>query len=174
MPLKLSDKRAIIATVNDLASRAHSAVVAEYRGLTSAEMTELRHKARDAGVHLQVVRNTLAQRAVLKTNFECLQPTLVGPVIMAFSLNEPKAAAQVLNDFLKTNKKLVIKSLGLGGQLLPASDLERIANLPSHEEAISMLMSVMQGPMTKLVRTLAEPHAKLVRTIAAVRDKQSS
>ena len=174
MPLKLSDKRAIVANVNDLASRAQAAVIAEYRGMTSSEMTELRQKAREAGVHLQVVRNTLARRAVVKTDFECLTPSLVGPVLLAFSLNEPKSAAQVVNDFIKTNKKLEVKGLGLGGQLLPASDLERIAKLPSYDEAISMLMSVMQGPMTKLVRTLAEPQAKLVRTLAAVRDKQSS
>jgi large subunit ribosomal protein L10 len=172
MPLSLDDKRAIVATVNKLASRAQSAVVAEYRGMTCTEMTQLRTQARGANVYLRVVRNTLARRAVKDTHFECLQDILVGPVVLAFSTEEPSAAARVISDFTKTNDKLIVKGVSLGGQLLSASDIQTVAKLPSYTEAISMLMSVIQAPITKLVRTLAEPHAKLVRTLAAVRDSK--
>jgi len=172
MPLSIDDKRAIVANVNEVARSAHSAIVAEYRGMTVADVTELRHKARSEDVYLRVVKNTLARRAVLNTDFECLQDTLVGPVFLAFSLNEPGAAARVISEF--ANDKLVVKSIALGGRLLSASDIEQVAKLPTFSEAISMLMSVMQAPISQLVRTLAEPHAKLVRTIAAVRDSKSS
>ena len=174
MPLKLEDKRAIVATVNDIAHQAHSAIAAEYRGMTVAEMTELRKKARDAGVYLRVVRNTLMRRAVLNTDFECLQDILVGPIVLAFSMTEPSAAARVINEFVKTNKKLVIKGVAISGQLRPADDINVVAKLPTYPEAISQLMSVMLAPITQLVRTIKEPHAKLVRTIAAVRDSKSN
>jgi large subunit ribosomal protein L10 len=174
MPLSIEDKRAIVASVNEIASRAHSAIVAEYRGLSVADVTELRQKARAEDVYLRVVRNTLARRAVSNTDFECLQESLVGPVFLAFSMNDPGAAARVISEFAKTHEKLVVKNIGLGGQLLDASDIKKVAKLPTYSEAISMLMSVMQAPITQLVRTLAEPHAKLVRTVAAVRDSKSN
>jgi len=174
MPLKLDDKRAIVATVNKIASTAHSAVATEYLGMTVAEMTELRRKARESGVYLRIVRNTLARRAVTGTDFECLQEALVGPIVLAFSVDEPGAAARVINDFSKTNKKLVVKAVAIGGKLLSAQSIVDVAKLPTYNEAVSMLMSVMQAPITKLVRTLAEPHAKLVRTIAAVGDSKPS
>lgn len=173
MPLSKNDKRAIVASVNEIASHAHSVIVAEYRGLTVAEMTLLRQKARAASVDLRVVKNTLARRAVSKTDFECLQGTLVGPVMLAFSMTEPGAAARVIRDFIKSNEKLVVKAISLGGQLLDGKELNKVAKLPTYEEAVSMLMSVIQAPISKLVRTLAEPHTKLVRTIAAVRDSKS-
>jgi len=172
MPLSLDDKRAIVATVNGLANRAQSAIVAEYRGMTCTEITQLRAQARGSNVYLRVVRNTLARRAVKDTHFECLQEILVGPVVLAFSIDDPGAAARVISEFAKTNEKLIVKGVSLGGQLLSASDIQTVAKLPTYTEAISMLMSVIQGPITKLVRTLAEPHAKLVRTIAAVRDSK--
>jgi large subunit ribosomal protein L10 len=172
MPLKLEDKQAIVADVANVASTAHSAIVAEYSGLTVAEMTELRQKAREGGVYLRVVRNTLARRAFLNTDFECLRDSLVGHIVLAFSKEEPSAAARVIKDFTKENKKLVVKSIALTGNLLDANDLDKVAKLPTHSEAISMLMSVMQAPITQLARTIQEPHAKLVRTIAAVRDSK--
>ncbi len=174
MPLNHEDKRAIVTSVNEIANRAHSAIVAEYCGMTCAEMTLLRQKAREGGVYLRVVRNTLAQRAILETDFECLRDILVGQVVLAFSMSESGAAARVISEFVKTNQKLVVKGVGLGGQLLGASEISKVAKLPTYPEAISMLMSVMQAPMTQLVRTLSEPHAKLVRTIAAVRDSRQS
>ncbi len=174
MPLKLDDKRAIVATVNKIASTAHSAVATEYLGMTVVEMTELRRKARESGVYLRVVRNTLARRAVIGTDFECLQEALVGQIVLAFSIDDPGAAARVINDFSKTNKKLVVKAVAIGGKLLSAESITDVAKLPTYDEAVSMLMSVMQAPITKLVRTLAEPHTKLVRTIAAVGDSKPS
>lgn len=173
MPLKLEDKQAIVADIANIASTAHSAIAAEYRGITVAEMTELRQKARDGGVYLRVVRNTLARRAFLNTDLECLRDSLTGPIVLAFSKEEPSAAARVIKDFTKENKKLVVKAIALTGELLDAKDLEKVAKLPTYPEAISMLMSVMQAPITQLVRTIKEPHAKLVRTIAAVRDSKS-
>jgi len=170
--IKLDDKRAIVAEVAEVASSAFSAVIAEYRGMTVAEMTDLRVKAREGGVYVRVVRNTLARRAVEGTDFECMQEALVGPTVLAFSKDEPGSAGRVLKDFAKTNQKLVIKAVSLGGKLLPAADIEKLAKMPTYEQALSMLMSVMQAPISKFVRTLNEPHAKFVRTLAAVRDQK--
>lgn len=174
MPLKLADKQAIVAEVAEIAANAQSAIVSEYRGMTVEEMTALRVKAREANVFVRVVRNTLARRAVANTGYECLQETLVGPVFLAFSKDDPGAAARVLKDFAKTNKKLVVKGIALNGRLLDASDLDKLSKMPTYDEAISQLMSVIQGPISKFVRTLAEPHAKLVRTIAAIRDSKTA
>jgi large subunit ribosomal protein L10 len=172
MPLLLEDKRAIVTNVNQIVNQAHSVIVAEYRGMTVDEMTELRKKARDADVSLRVVRNTLARRAVIDTDFECLQKVLKGPVVLAFSMREPGAAARVISDFVKTNAKLVVKGLSLGSQLLEAEAIDKMAKLPTYLEAISQLMSVIQAPITTLARTLKEPNAKLVRTIAAIREEK--
>lgn len=170
MAIKLEDKKAIVAEVAGVAADAYSLVAAEYRGLTVDAMTELRKKAREGGVYLRVVRNTLARRAVEGTEFECTQEALVGPLILAFSQEDPGCAARVLGDFAKDNDKLEVKFVSISGQLLPASELDRLAKLPTYDQAISMLMSVMQAPIAQFVRTVAEPHAKFVRTVAAVRD----
>lgn len=172
MALKLEDKQAIVAEVKEVASSAYSAVIAEYRGLSVADMTELRAKARAGNVYLKVVRNTLARRAVEDTDFVCVQEALSGPVVLAFSRNDPGSAARVIGDFAKGHDKLVVKAVSVSGKLLPASDLEMLAKMPTYDQAISMLMSVMQAPISKFVRTLAEPHAKLARTIAAIRDQK--
>ncbi|HDN26974.1 MAG TPA: 50S ribosomal protein L10 [Thioploca sp.] len=174
MPLKLEDKQAIVTQVAQIAGQAHSAVVAEYRNMNSAAMTQLRVQAREDGVNLRVVRNTLARRAVKNTDFECLGEVLVGPVFLAFSMEEPGAAARVISKFVKSNEKLIVKGLSLGGQFLPATQIDAVAKLPTYSEAVSKLMAVMQAPVTKLVRTLAEPQAKLVRTIAAIKAVKSS
>lgn len=171
MPLKLEDKRAIVATVNKIASTAQSAVAAEYRGLTVTQMTQLRDQARTADVYLRVVRNTLARRAVRETDFECLQDILVGPVVLAFSINDPGAAARVIREFAKKNDKLVVKGIAIGGQLLEPLKIEKVANLPTYPQALSQLMSVIKAPIGQLVRTIQEPYTKLVRTLAAVRER---
>ena len=142
--------------------------------MTVAELTDLRVQARNAGVYLRVVRNTLARRALADTDFECMREGLVGPLILAFSTEDPGAAARVVRDFTKANDKLVVKLIAVEGELIEPSDLSRLANLPTYDEAVSQLMSVMLGPVTKLARTLAEPHAMLVRTLAAVRDQKPS
>lgn len=171
MALKLKDKQEIVANVADVAANAVSVVAANYRGLTVAEMTELRAKARKSGVSLRVVRNTLARRAVENTNFSCLQEALVGPLFLAFSLNDPGAAARLLRNFAKEHEKLEITALAIGGKLLTPEHLAAIAELPTYDQAIAMLMGVMCAPISKFVRTLAEPYAKLTRTFAAIQNK---
>ncbi len=174
MALSFEEKKAIVADVAEVAASAHSAVAAEYNGLSSEDMTDLRAKARIGGVYLRVVKNTLARRAIDGTDFDCMKDALVGPLVLAFSQEDPGSAARVLKDFSKENDKLVIKALSVGGQLLAASEIDRLASLPTKDQAISMLMSVMQGPVTKLVRTLNEVPGKLVRTVAAVRDAKQA
>lgn len=174
MTLKLEDKKAIVAEVEEVAGKALSIVTAEYRGLTVDQMTRLRTQARKAGVYLRVVRNTLARRAIEKTAFACLQEALVGPLLLAFSLNEPSAAARLMKDFSKEYEKLTVKALAFDGVLLSAKDLDRLASLPTRDEALAKLMSVMLAPITKLVCTTVQPHTKFVRVVAAYRDKKQS
>ncbi len=174
MALKLENKKEIVAEVSSIAADSVAAVVAYYSGLTVAEMTDLRVKARQSGVYLRVVRNTLARRAVVGTEFECLNDSLTGPVVLAFSREEPSAAARLVRDFSKDHDKLEVKVLAVGGDLYEAAQLAVIAKLPTKDEAIAQLMSVMQAPITKFVRTLNEPTAKLVRTFAALRDQKAA
>lgn len=153
--LGLEAKKAIVAEVNDIASKALSAVVAEYHGLTVGQMTALRVKGREAGVYVKVVRNTLARRAVEGTEFACLNDALVGPLVYAFSIDEPGAAARLIRDFAKDNKAMQVKAVSIDGKAFPGSHLEAVAALPTKSEAISQLMSVILGPVSKLARTLA-------------------
>jgi large subunit ribosomal protein L10 len=172
VPLNLEDKRAIVVSVNAAASEALSAVVADYRGLSVAEMTNLRLKARETGVYLKVVRNTLAKRAVAGTEYECLTDALVGPTVLAFSQEDPGAAARLIKDFAKDHDALEVKALAIGGVAYDAKDIDVLAKLPTRDEAIAQLMSVMQAPVAKFVRTLNEVPGKFVRTMAAVKDKK--
>jgi large subunit ribosomal protein L10 len=167
MALRLEDKKAFVKEVNAVAGESLSAVAAEYRGLTVAEMTELRRDARNAGVYLRVVKNTLARRAVQGTDFECMQDTLKGPLLLAFSKEDPGAAARVIKDFAKEHEALLAVSLSIGGQLMPGSDLGKLAELPTLDQARGILLGMMMAPMSKLVRTLAEPPAMLARTMSA-------
>lgn len=174
MALNLQKKQEIVAQVAEVAQQAVSAIVVDYRGLTVGELTELRSSGRKVGVHLQVVRNTLAKRALADTSFSCLQDILGGPLLLAFSMKEPSAAARLLKDFAKGHENLKVKALSIGGQLLAANQLEKVSLLPTRDEAIAKLMSVMLAPVGKLVRTLAEPHTKMVRTFAALREQKQS
>jgi large subunit ribosomal protein L10 len=167
MALRLEDKKALVAEVNAVAGDSVTAVAAIYRGLSVSEMTELRSKARSAGVYMRVVKNTLARRAIEGTDFECMQATLKGPILLAFAKDDPGAAARVIKDFAKEHEALQAVSLAAGGQLLPGSDLARLAELPTLDQARSMLLGVMLAPMSKLVRTLAEPSAMFARTLNA-------
>lgn len=155
MALNLEGKKAVVEEVSKFAAKAHSAVAAEYRGLTVSELTTLRKTARETGVYLRVVKNTLAKRAVAGTEFECMQEALVGPLLIAFSMEDPGSAARLINDFAKTHDKLVTKVVAIGGQSFGASELARLARLPTRDQGISMLMSVMKAPVEKLARTLA-------------------
>jgi len=172
--LSFNEKEAIVAEVAEIANSAHSVVVAEYAGLESNDRNILRENARKGGAVIRVVKNTLARRAIEGTEYACLQESLVGPLVMAFSQEDPGSAARVLKEFTKDNDKLVVKALSISGQLLAASELDRLAKLPTKDQAISMLMSVMQAPVTKLARTLNEVPGKLVRTVAAIRDDKQA
>ncbi|MGK7296353.1 MAG: 50S ribosomal protein L10 [Candidatus Wenzhouxiangella sp. M2_3B_020] len=174
MALTLEQKKAVVAEVAEAAKTAHSAVAAEYRGITVEKMTEMRAKARNEGVYLKVAKNTLVKRAVEGTEFECMAEELTGPLLFAFSIEDPGAAARLIKEFSKDEEKLVVRLVAMGAKLYEASELERLASLPTREQAIAMLMGVMKAPIEKFVRTLAEPHTKLVRTVAAVRDSKQA
>jgi large subunit ribosomal protein L10 len=174
MALNLEDKKALVAEVSAVAATALSVVAAEYRGLTVSQMTELRSKARSAGVYMRVVKNTLARKAMAGTSFECLGPVLKGPLVLAFSKDDPGAAARVVKAFAKDNDKLVTTAVSLGGQVLAASALDKVASLPTREQALAQLMGVMKAPIQKLAATLAAAPSKLVRTLAAVRDQKQA
>jgi large subunit ribosomal protein L10 len=171
MALRLDDKKAMVAEVAAVAQTAQSVVAAEYRGLTVTQMTDLRSKARKSGVYLRVVKNTLARKAIAGTQFECVSESLKGPLILAFSKEDPGAAARLVKAFAKDNDKLKTTVLSLGGSALTAKDLDKVASLPTLDIARAMLLGTLQAPVSMLVRTIAEPHTKLVRALAAVKDK---
>jgi len=167
MALRLDDKKQLVAEVNAVAGSSVTAVAAEYRGLSVAEMTALRAEARNAGVYLRVVKNTLARRAVDGTEFECMKDTLKGPILLAFAKDDPGAAARVIKDFAKGHEALKAVSLSTGGKLLAASELSALADLPTLDQARGMLLGVLMAPANQLARTLAEPAAMLARTLSA-------
>jgi len=172
--LNLEQKKAVVAQVAAVAARAHSVVAAEYAGLSVAQLTELRRRARDGGVNVRVVRNTLARRALQGTDFAALGESLVGPLLLAFSEQDPGAAARVVRDFAKAHDKLVVKLVGVSGRAMGPEALESLATLPTRDEALARLLATMKAPVEKLARALAGPHTKLVRTLAAVRDQKQA
>lgn len=172
--LTRQEKEAIIAEVAAVAQDAQSAIAAEYRGLTVEQMTKLRMNARNSGVYLRVVKNTLARRALIGTGYESMGDSLVGPLVLAFSKEDPAAAARIMRDFAKENDKLVVKAVALSGRLLTPGDLVALATMPTRDEAISKLMAMMKAPIEKLARTIKAPADKLVRTLAAVREQKQS
>jgi len=176
MSLNLAEKQAVVAEVAKVAASAHAVVASEYRGLNVAQMTALRVMARNNGVYLRVVKNTLARRALQGTDFQCLQDSLVGPLLLAFSQEDPGAAARVLKDFIKEpgNDKLVVKALAIGKRVLPAAELDRLANMPTKQQAISLLLACLRAPLDKLARTLNEVPGKLVRTLEAIRQQKAA
>lgn len=167
MALSLEDKKTVVAEVKAVADEALSAVAAEYRGLSVGQMTELRVEARNAGVYMRVIKNTLARRAIEGTEFECMQETLSGPLLIAFAKDDPGASARVIKNFAKENDALKAVSLAIGGQLMEADQLDQLASLPTLDEARGMLVGMLAAPMSQLVRTLAEPSAMLARTMSA-------
>jgi large subunit ribosomal protein L10 len=154
--LKLEDKKEIVAAVNQAASGAFSAVVADYRGLTVEQLTKLRSQARESNVYLRVVRNTLARRALQGTAYEILNDSLVGPTIIGLSMseNDMGAAARLLKAFAKDHDKLEIKVAAYDGKLFDAKQIDVLANLPNRQQALTMLVSVMQAPVSKFGRLL--------------------
>ena len=172
MPMKLEAKKKIVEEVACVAQDAKFAIVASYRGLSVTQMTALRLKARVNGIYLRVVRNTLARRAVADTAFACLQDALVGPMLLIFSTQEAGDAARLVWDFAKDNGLLEVKALSFGNALLNAKELEVVAKLPTKDQAIALLMSVMRAPTTQFVRTMSETYAQFVRVLSAVADKK--
>ncbi len=174
MALRLEQKKEVVSEVAQIAAGAHSVIAAEYRGLTVSELTGLRAQAREQGVSLKVVKNTLAKRALHGTSYECMNPGLVGPLMLMFSQEDPGSAARLAKEFIKDSDLLVVRMIAVGSELMEASALEKLSSLPNKEQAISMVMAVLKAPIEKFVRTLAAPHATLVRTIAAVRDQKQA
>ena len=174
MSITREQKTKIVNDLNAVAQSALSAVTADYCGLSVAQMNDLRSQAREKNVYLRIARNTLIKRAIEGTEFVCLNDALSGPVLLAFSKEEPGAAARLMRDFKKKHKQLEVKSLAIGGEVLPGSDLDKIAKLPTYDEAIATLMSVLNAPVTQLVRTIREPYAQAVRAVAAVRDQKEA
>jgi len=172
--LSLAAKKAVVEEVNAIASKAISAVVADYRGLTVNQMTLLRAQARKNNVYLRVVPNNLARRAFEKTDFACLSERLVGPLFVAMSTEGPSDAARLMKEFAKTFEKLEVKAISLSGKVYGSDQLDFVASLPTYDEAISKLMYVIKAPVEMFVRTLAEPHAQLVRVVAAIKDQKAA
>ncbi len=174
MALNLEQKKAVVSEIAAVAAEAHSAVAAEYRGLTVDQMTNLRRKAREGGVYLRVAKNTLVRRAVEGTPFECMSDDLTGPLLFAFSQEDPGSAARLVKDFAKENDKLIAKIVSIDGETFDSTGLEKLANLPTLDQARAMLLGLFKAPAEKFVRTLAEPQAKFVRLLAAKRDQQEA
>jgi len=167
--LNLDEKKAVVAEVSAEVAKAQAIVVAEYRGLEVGNMTELRRQARNAGVYLRVLKNTLARRAVKDTPFEKLSDQIVGPLLYSMS-SDPVATAKVMNEFAKANDKLVIKAGAMPNSLISSAEVKALANMPSRDELIAKLLGTMQAPVAQFVRTLNEVPSRFVRTLAAVRD----
>lgn len=171
MGLSLEQKQEVVAEVGAEIAKAQTVVIAEYRSLTVQQMTDLRKRARNAGVYLRVVKNTLARRAVADTPFRSLAEHMSGPLAYGISA-DPVAAARVLSDYAKTNDKLVIKGGGMANQVMSAQDVVRLASMPSREQLLAQLMGTMRAPVAKFVQTLNEVPGKFVRTLAAVREQR--
>ena len=171
MALNIGEKKDVVKEVSEIASTAQSAVAAEYRGLTVHELSELRSNARNLGVYVKVIKNSLAKIAIKDTNFECMDPSLKGPLIFAFSKEDLGSAAKLVNDFKKDNKLLKPVVVAVNGELVDVEKLSQIAALPNKDQAISMLMTVMKLQIEKFARTLSAPNVKLVQTLSAYKNK---
>ncbi len=174
MALNLEQKKELVAELADVAARAQSLVVAEYAGLSVAQLTDLRAKARSTGVFVKVAKNTLMARAVEGTGYECVKDALTGPLLYAFSEEDPGAAGRLIKDFAKGNDKLRARLVAVGGKLYPATDVERLASLPTRDQALSMFLGTLVQPATMLVRVLAEPAAMLARTLGQVSEQKQA
>ena len=174
MALNLAQKKEVVAELADVASKAHSLVASEYIGLSVAQLTELRKKARQGGVYVRVAKNTLVSRAVDGTDYACVKDTLTGPLLYAFSTEDPGAAGRLIKEFAKANDKLQPKLVAVGGKAYPGTHVDVLASLPTRDQALSMLLSVLVQPATMLVRVLAEPASQVARAINAVGQQKSA
>jgi len=172
MPLRIEQKKAVVEELNSVASTSVSAAIAEYRGLNVAEITELRTKARESGVYLKVVKNSLSKQALTGTDFECLTQALQGPIMIALSADDLASPARLFKDFGKDYEHLKTVGLAIDGDAYPSSDLDRIARLPTRDEAYSIIAGLMKAPIEKALRTLNEVPIKLARLILAIKENQ--
>jgi len=172
MPLRIEDKQRLVQELNTIASSSVAGAIADFSGLNVTEITELRTKARESGVYLKVVKNTLSKRAFSDTSFECLVENLKGPIIIALSKDDLASPARLFKDFSKDYQQLKTVSLAIDGNIFPASDLERIAQLPTKQEAYSIIVRLLQAPIEKAVRTLKEIPTKFTRVAVAVKDNK--
>ena len=172
MPMRINDKKIAVEELHDIAAKATSAVAANYHGSSVSEMTKLRENARNSSVHLKVIRNTLAKKALSDTKFSCFDELLVGPTILAFSLDDPTSAAKLAHDFKKINGNFEVKGLSLGETLLDLSKLADLANLPSRDEAIAQLASLLNAPVVKLVTLVKEIPTQLTRTLESIKQQK--
>lgn len=172
--LGLEAKKEIVAEVNDVASRALSVAVAEYRGMEVADLTELRVKAREQGVYLRVIRNTLAKRALADSKFEGMDDALKGPLIYGFSLDAPGGAARLFKDFSKENDQLKVTALSIGSGLLGPEKLDAVASLPTRDEALAKLLATFKAPVGKFVQTINEVPSKFARVLTAIKEKKEA
>ncbi len=173
MSLSLEQKKAAVSEVTDAIATAQAGVLAEYRGLTVTELSELRSAAREAGVYVKVIKNTLARRAVKGSGFECLSDHFIGPVIFSTS-EDPVAVAKVMSKYTKQFEDLNITAGAMNGELMDASTIGELAKLPGREELLGKLVATLNAPMQKLVQTMNEVPAKFVRTLAAVADSKEA
>ena len=171
MALKIGEKKVVVQEIAKIASTAQSAVAAEYRGLTVQQLSSLRSNARELGVYVKVIKNNLVKIAIKDTSLECMDSSLKGPLIFAFSKDELGAAAKLVNDFKKDNDLLKPIAMAVNGELIDVEKLSQIAALPNRDQAISMLMAVMKLPIEKFVRTLSASNVKLVQTLSAYKMK---
>jgi large subunit ribosomal protein L10 len=170
--LGLAAKKEIVAEINEVASRALSVAVAEYRGMEVRELTDLRNKAREQGVYLKVIRNTLAKRGLAESKFADIDSALTGPLIYGFSIEAPGGAARLFKDFSKTNPKLQVTALSIGSGLLGPEKLDAVASLPTRDEALARLLATFKAPVEKFVRTINEVPSKFVRVLAAIKEEK--
>jgi len=171
--LNREEKAVVIEDVAAQVAQAQSIIIAEYRGLDVASVTVLRKKARESGVYLRVLKNTLVRRALVDTSFQDLSTQLVGPLMYAISA-DPVAAAKVMSDFAKSNDALVIKGGAMPNSLLDVNGVKALATMPSRDELLAKLLGTMQAPVTQFVRTLNEVPTKFARALAAVRDQKEA
>lgn len=174
MALNLAQKKEVVAELADVAGKAVSLVAAEYAGLTVGQLTDMRRKARESGVYLKVAKNTLVARAVDGTEYQCVSNALTGPLLYAFSQEDPGAAGRLIKEFAKANEKLKPRLVSIGGKMYPGSHVEVLASLPTRDQALGLLLNVMSQPATLLVRVMAEPATQLARVINAAGQKKAA
>lgn len=174
MPLTKEAKEAVVVETHEVAKTALSTVVADYRGMTVEEMTEFRKQARASNIQLKVIRNSLAKRAFQDTDYACLEESLAGPTLVGFSFEDPGAGARLFRDYGRQCPALEVKALAVNDELYAGSDLAKVASLPTREEVLAQLLSVMKAPIAKLTQTLNAVPSKLVRTLVAIKDQKSA